>query len=378
MVIVKIACAQPERARVQPAGALRTPCRTALNRRHVQCLRALVCAVTASHMPHLQSPLESGAVGFAPPSTETVRVTDHVRTCTWQDLAQQEQANAELQAFCSASIRGLGLESFKPLLLKGAVASWPAVDKWSLDWLVEHYGEQRVQVRAAPSMRFAYVEPRLMRTYLRFKSPHQAPSMLAPMTLKEFAMRAQQDSPDSPLFYPHGEFYYMQSPVTRDMRRSGDLDFEQPPFSAVLAPDENGERKIVPAATARLWISPRGAVSPLHFDCHDSFLIQMRGTKRMLLWSPDQLHRIYPYRNWHILRRRGKVDPVKPDFKKYPKFAKAHAMEVVLQPGDVLFFPGYWAHYTESSSFSVSITCRFGLAEEVCKRRSWFSLLVRP
>jgi len=75
-----------------------------------------------------------------------------------------------------------------------------------------------------------------MRTYLRFKSPQQAPSMLAPMTLKEFAMRAQQDSPDSPLFYPHGEFYYMQSPVTRDMRRSGDLDFEQPPFSAVLAP----------------------------------------------------------------------------------------------------------------------------------------------
>ena len=75
-----------------------------------------------------------------------------------------------------------------------------------------------------------------MRTYLRFKSPQQAPSMLAPMTLKEFAMRAQQDSPDSPLFYPHGEFYYMQSPVTQDMRRSGDLDFEQPPFSAVLAP----------------------------------------------------------------------------------------------------------------------------------------------
>lgn len=144
------------------------------------------------------------------------------------------------------------------------------------------------------------------------------------------------------------------------------------------AADENGERKIVPAATARLWISPTGAVSPLHFDCHDSFLIQVRGTKRMLLWSPDQLHRIYPYRNWHILRRRGKVDPVKPNFKKYPKFAEAHAMEVVLQPGDVLFFPGYRAHYTESCSFSVSITCRFGLAEEVCKRRSWFSLLVRP
>lgn len=98
----------------------------------------------------------------------------------------------------------------------------------------------------------------------------------------------------------------------------------------------------------------------------------------MLLWSPDQLHRMYPYRNWHILRRRGQVDPVKPNLKKFPKFADAHAVEVVLHPGDVLFFPGYWAHYTESCTHSVSITCRFGLAQEVTKRRSIFSLLARP
>lgn len=71
------------------------------------------------------------------------RVSDQVRVCNWQDLRQQEEAVAELQAFCSASIKGLGLQSFSPLLLKGAVASWPAVDKWSLDWLVEQYGEQR-------------------------------------------------------------------------------------------------------------------------------------------------------------------------------------------------------------------------------------------
>lgn len=142
--------------------------------------------------------------------------------------------------------------------------------------------------------------------------------------------------------------------------------------------DEKGVRHIIPAAAARVWISPQGAVSPLHFDCHDSFLIQLRGTKRMLLWSPDQLHRVYPYRNWHILRRRGRVDPAKPNLKKFPKFADAHAVEVVLHPGDVLFFPGYWAHYTESCTFSVSITCRFGLAEEVTKRRSIFSLLARP
>ena len=140
--------------------------------------------------------------------------------------------------------------------------------------------------------------------------------------------------------------------------------------------DEKGEKKIVPAATARLWVSPQGAVSPLHYDCHDSFLIQLRGTKRMLLWPAEQLPQMYPYRNWHILRRRGKVDPVKPNLKRYPNFAKAEAVEVVLNPGDVLFFPGYWAHYTESCTFSVSMTCRFGLADEVYKTRPWWSLFI--
>lgn len=88
-------------------------------------------------------------------------------------------------------------------------------------------------------MRFAYVEPRLMPMYLKFRSPQQAPSMLTPMTLKQFALRAQKKSPDAPLFYPDGEFYYMQSPVTRDMRLSGDLKFDQSPFSAVLAPGKS-------------------------------------------------------------------------------------------------------------------------------------------
>ena len=97
----------------------------------------------------------------------------------------------------------------------------------------------RVEVRAAPSLRFAYVEPRLMPLYLKFKKPHQAPSMVAMMTLQEFAIRAQQGSTEAPLFYPNGEFYYMQTHVVKSMRSNGDVNFEQPPFSVVLAPGTN-------------------------------------------------------------------------------------------------------------------------------------------
>lgn len=66
-----------------------------------------------------------------------------VKVHDWQDTIQREAAVTELQAFCTASISRLKLDAFKPVLLKGAVADWPAVDKWSLDWLVQQYGEQR-------------------------------------------------------------------------------------------------------------------------------------------------------------------------------------------------------------------------------------------
>ena len=125
----------------------------------------------------------------------------------------------------------------------------------------------RVWVRAAPSLRFTYVEPQLMPLWLRFFPPSRAPSMLARMPLAEFAMRSQQCSPLPPLFYPsthqqqqqqdrhdqklgggqtgHGsggaadggtdpaqrEYYYMQTPLNK--RLAQDCDLDAPPFRLV-------------------------------------------------------------------------------------------------------------------------------------------------
>ena len=70
-------------------------------------------------------------------------MSGQVKVHDWQDMTQRETAVTELQAFCMASISRLKLEAFTPLKLKGAVADWPAVEKWSLEWLVQQYGEQR-------------------------------------------------------------------------------------------------------------------------------------------------------------------------------------------------------------------------------------------
>ena len=108
----------------------------------------------------------------------------------------------------------------------------------------------------------------------------------------------------------------------------------------------------------RIWMSPPGAVSPLHYDMPASMLTQVTGRKRLLLYRPEDLMRLYPYPAWHVLFRRARVNPVEPDFKRYPRYQGITAYEAVLNPGDVLYFPPYWAHYTESIDMSISVTSR--------------------
>ncbi len=95
-------------------------------------------------------------------------------------------------------------------------------------------GVNTVKVRVAPSLRFTFVEPRLMPFYLAFWSPQSAPSMLVPgMPLHEFALRMQSGCKLPPLVYPE-EFYYMQSPLWPEILQ--DVDLTGPPFNCILQP----------------------------------------------------------------------------------------------------------------------------------------------
>jgi hypothetical protein len=67
----------------------------------------------------------------------------------------------------------------------------------------------------------------------------------------------------------------------------------------------------------RVWASPAGAVSPLHFDRSPSALAQLTGSKRMLFLDPDQLLCAYTYPETHLLRRRGRVNVCNPDYERW-------------------------------------------------------------
>ena len=98
----------------------------------------------------------------------------------------------------------------------------------------------------------------------------------------------------------------------------------------------------------RIFIGPRGAITPLHMDIWEThaWLAQLVGRKRWLLFPPDQRPLLYDYQ----------VQPCQADLEKFPLFRKASPLECTIGPGDVIFVPSGWAHEVISLDATISIT----------------------
>lgn len=102
------------------------------------------------------------------------------------------------------------------------------------------------------------------------------------------------------------------------------------------------------------------AASSLHHDPLDGFLYQIMGRKKVIMYAPDQAPYLYPMRAYNNYQPCW-VKPEAPDYNRFPEFAKAQGIEVVLHPGELLIQPAGWFHAVyclDSPTFSVSYFLR--------------------
>ena len=120
----------------------------------------------------------------------------------------------------------------------------------------------------------------------------------------------------------------------------------------------------MPATSPNLWVCPDTHVTPLHYDPMDGTLVQLYGSKRLVLFPPSQTYNLYPLSLFNYLRyglklraNYSQVYPERPNLVKFPRFeqALAHRYEVVLNPGEILFIPCGWWH--EVTSLGDSVVC---------------------
>ena len=108
-----------------------------------------------------------------------------------------------------------------------------------------------------------------------------------------------------------------------------------------------------------LWLGNRSRIAA-HFDLPDNIACVVAGRRRFTLFPPEQLANLYigPLDFTPAGQPVSLVDFHKPDFERYPRFARAleSAQVAELGPGDALFIPSMWWHHIEAlDSFNLLV-----------------------
>ena len=210
----------------------------------------------------------------------------------------------------------------RPVVLEGVAAEWPAVDKWSAEYLAQAVGDAPVQYQGERTSAgdFELAKDRHLRT----------------MPFDAFvAMVCDPDTPRNDAYitaYNDATNAAAFAPLQADLGTLGEY--------------------LTPGA-GMMWVGPEGTFTPLHFDLTNNLLVQLCGLKEVTLIPPSQTRFMYHTR--HVFSEVHDID----DPERLAAFPLARLVtpyEVILEPGDALYIPVGWWHQVRSLEFSAMLT----------------------
>ncbi len=256
--------------------------------------------------------------------------------------------------------RGTFFDSFykhEPVILAGAVSHWRAIGKWSPGFFSDTYGDTKVWLD--------YYDPSSTKSSL----DHHLDWNLKEVPLRDYITSLQKGEDhyslreDRGLFDEHAELFE-------------DIDY--------LVPFGN-EESLEEDDYKGLWFARKGHVTALHIDIGEGHLFQLFGQKKFTFFAPDQTPYLYEEDRtkidkderakevdddeleiWKKYMKWSAVNPLHPDYDKFPLLKDATYREAHLKAGDVIYVPDGWWHFVESLSTTISITA--GLDEELFLR----------
>jgi cupin-like protein len=214
------------------------------------------------------------------------------------------------------------LHPLKPVILTDALEHWPAKSRWTLAFFRAQYGSRTVKVDGVQ-----YVLSDLLDLIER-STPERPAPYLRNLSIEDWAPELLADiEPLPPQTQPNW-------------------------FDNRWFPEK-------PSLTSReLYIGGAGAEFPtLHYDnLHThAFLMQLAGSKEYVAYSPDQGPWLYPQTG--LESNKSAVDDIeRPDFGRFPLFARATPTRCVLRAGEMLFVPAGWWHTARILEPSVTVS----------------------
>eukprot|EP00808_Paulinella_micropora_P026626 g45988.t1 len=246
----------------------------------------------------------------------------------------------------------------KPVVIQGALKTWPALEKWSSGYLVSVVGDEVVTIDATPDgLGDAVVDS----TW--FVTPAEKR-----MTFREFAQALKRNGRTEGVLYCQ----HQNSSFTEEFKK---LEADIDPSSLDFAFEAFG---LEPDAI-NFWMGSSEAKSCLHSDPYENMYCVIAGEKVFTLYPPTDFY--WLQRRWYKAARYEqaadgtfRVAPEVPerlvpwlDLPSTPPTRLQHAtpMRVTLRPGEVLYLPSLWYHGVEQSEQTIAVNFWFDMKFDI-------------
>ncbi|XP_050692234.1 bifunctional peptidase and (3S)-lysyl hydroxylase Jmjd7-like [Eriocheir sinensis] len=248
----------------------------------------------------------------------------------------------------------------KPVVVQGVTKRWPALTRWTHDYLRDRLGHKEVSVAVTPN---GYAD---------------APCDGFFVMPEERTMKFGQflDIMENPESQP-GVFYIQKqnSNFTEEFSEIlGDAATEVPWFSEALGKTPDA---------VNFWMGDGRAVTSMHKDHYENIYCVISGYKDFILLPPSDApwvpYRLYPpaaYRETHpgtftIEPTHGEevpwvcIDPVTPDLATYPQYGHASPVHCRVHAGEALYLPSLWYHHVRQSHGCLAVNFWYDMEYDV-------------
>jgi lysine-specific demethylase 8 len=235
-------------------------------------------------------------------------------------------------------VRNLSLEEFRdryfttgiPVVFEGAAADWPAIKKWSPDYLMQFCGNDEVDVLDGQHWTVSRNDTTVVST---------AESRLRVRDLMETVKNGGAW---------YGAFLELLDKYA-DLRNDLDLSFvERYGHTRRTLP---WQRNIL----AKMYVGGPGTATSFHCAGVSNLYLQAYGRKKWVLVAPEQTPFMYPAPqrgiNWQ-----SRVDFRDPDYNACPLYRLVDRHETILEPGDILWNPPFVWHGVANVTESIAVS----------------------
>ncbi|CAM1154499.1 JMJD7 (predicted) [Pycnogonum litorale] len=121
------------------------------------------------------------------------------------------------------------------------------------------------------------------------------------------------------------------------------------------------------------WMGDERAVTSLHKDPYENLYAVVRGCKEFTLLPPTDLpwipHEKFKTAQYKLLNGKYVIipdvnetqvswiplDPLRPNYIKYPQYRKASPVQCTVRTGDILYLPSLWFHHVQQSNQCIAV-----------------------